>query len=360
MKILSIGIDKNIVDKNSSVSRRAIEYGNLVDKYHVLVTGDKNIKIDLSSTAKVFSIKLRNKFRGFFDLKKRAIKLIKQNTYNLITVQDVYFLGLLALKLTRQFNLGLEIQVHGFEKFKGIRKLIAKYVLKRADSIRTVSQRLKKQLINDFKVQEDKITVVPIHVGVRIKEQGLRIKEKNDKFVFLTIGRLVPIKNIEMQIKAMANLSSKYPNIELWIIGEGQERKELQVKSCRLQVSDKIKFLGQKDDLAKFYSRANSFLLTSDYEGYGMVIIEAASYGLPIIMTDVGCAGEFIKDNQNGLVINVKNQEALEEAMAKLIEDESLRIKLGNNARDSIKNLLTKEETLSLYKKSWEKAISQT
>jgi len=378
MKILSIGTDKNIVDKNSSVSKRAIEYGNLVDKYHVLIVGDKDIKIDLSDNVEVFSVRTEGKFKGFFDLKKRAIKLIKQNTYNLITVQDVYFLSLLALKLAKQFNLGLEIQVHGFEKLKGIRKLIAKYVLKRADSVRTVSQRLKKQLIEDFKVQEDKITVVPIYVEARSTNYELRSTKKGDKFIFLTVGRLVPVKNIQMQIKAIANLkdsprirfgeAGRFKNIELWIIGDGPERKDYELRITHLrqgsgrqtdyELKENIKLLGYKKDLAQFYQQADCFLLTSNYEGWEMVVIEAASYGLPIIMTDVGCAGEFIKDGENGIIVPVQDQEVLEKKMEELIKNQELRLKLGNNAQESVKNLLSKEETLNLYKESWERTIN--
>ena len=360
LKILSIGLDKSIADKNSSVSKRTIEYGNLVDKYHVLVIGDKDIEIDLSDNVKIFSVKTVNKFKNFFDLRKRAIKLIKQNIYNLITVQDVYFLGLISLKLAKQFNLGLEIQVHGFEKFKGLRKSIAKYVIKKADSIRAVSQRLKRQLIDGFKVREDKITVVPIYTEVeslKLKVESKKNEKNNNKFIFLTIGRLVPVKNTEMQIKAIANLKNKFKNIELWIIGEGIERDNLKLKIENLKLEENVKLLGQKDNLINFYNSADSFLLTSDQEGYGMVVIEAAAHGLPIIMTDVGCAREFIINGQNGIIIPVKNQEVLENAMSELIQNKDLRLKLGNNAKESIKNLLTKQETLDLYKESWEKAL---
>jgi len=75
-------------------------------------------------------------------------------------------------------------------------------------------------------------------------------------------------------------------------------------------------------------------------------------------MTDVGLAGEVIKDDESGIVIPVGDQKALENAMIKLIKDRDLRKKLGEGAREAIKKLPTKEETLALYKKSWTIAIA--
>ena len=359
LKILNISLDKRILERGSVVQQRILEYGKLVDQYTVIVLSNQNDFFNLDQNIKIISVRRDNKIKGFFNLESVLKKTLKNEKYDLITVQDPYFIGFLAHKLAQKFKIGLEIQVHGFEKFKGIRKAIAQYVLQRTDAIRVVSQRLKKQLIQDFKVQEDKITIVPIHVDIKMVEtQGIAsVRDRNKNFIFLTIGRLVPVKNIEMQIRAIANLILKYPNIELWIIGEGLERSKYELQITNYGLQDKIKLLGQKDDLSSFYKQADSFLLTSDQEGWGMVVVEAASYGLPIIMTNVGCAGEFIKNNQNGIIIPIKDEKTLEKKMEEFIKNQELRIKLGNNAKDSIRNLLSKEETLNLYKQSWEKAI---
>jgi len=87
-----------------------------------------------------------------------------------------------------------------------------------------------------------------------------------------------------------------------------------------------------------------------------MAIVEAANHGLPIIMTDVGCAGELIENEKSGLIIPVDNQIKLEEAMVRIIKDDSLRKKLAEGALSAVKKLPSKEETLALYKQSWEKA----
>jgi len=351
MKILSFGLDNSLLEKNSHLARRVVGYGEIVDKYIVLVPAPKDEEKVLSNKVKVYGVGGRGKILKFLRVFNLAKKLLQGEDYDLITVQDQYYLAWLAWKLARQFKIGLEIQVHGFEKFFGWRKMIAKFVIPRADAIRVVSQRLKKQMIDDFGVKEEKITVVPIYVE-RISHIAYRTSP-DGKFIFLTVSRLVPVKNIEMQIRAFKNLELRFKNIELWIAGEGELREKLEVETHN---HASVRFFGWQNDLGKFYSQADAFLLTSNYEGWGMVIIEAASFGLPIIMTDVGCAGEVIKDGESGIVIPVGGQKELEAAMRKIIEDEDLRQKLGEGAKKAVEELPSRGETLKLYLESWRKA----
>ena len=357
MKVLSLGLDNSILDKNSSLAKRVVEYGDLVDKYTVIVPSGNGEKIILSEKVKAYGASQGNKIFKFFKICKLARKILKEEKYNLITVQDQYFLGLLGYRLAKKFKIGLEIQIHGFEKYSGLRKIIAKFIIPKANSIRTVSQRMKKKLVNEFKVAEEKVTVVPIYTKVKgqmlnVTRLPARQESQKDKFIFLTVGRLVEIKNISMQIKAIIETAKE--NVELWIVGDGEERKKLEAEA---KGNESIKFLGWQNNLEKFYEQADAFLLTSNYEGWGIVVVEAAAYGLPIIMTDVGCAGELIKNGESGIIIPVVDQKELEKEMIRLVDDTELREKLGRGAKQAIKKLPTKEETLKLYKKSWEKAV---
>src|SRR3989344_1491180 len=327
MKILNLSLDKSILDRNSKAARRIIEYGNLADSY-IVVVPDKDCKeIRLSEKVFVYGSGGGNKIFQLLNVYRVAKKLLKQEKFDVITIQDQYYLALMGLFLAKKFKIGLELQIHGFEKYSGLRKIIADFAISRANAIRCVSQRLKQKLINEFGVKEEIIAVAPIYIEPRITNKESKIKQENDKFVFLTVGRLVPVKNIDLQIRAMAEVAKKYPNVELIIVGDGPERKKLELKIKNLKLQNYVKLLGWQNDTDKFYSQADAFLLTSDYEGWGMVIIEAASYGLPVIMTDVGCAGELIENEKSGLVVPVNNQVKLEEAMIRIIKDDSLRKK---------------------------------
>lgn len=357
MKLLVFGLDNSILDKNSALAKRTIEYGALVEEYVIITPAKENKMVQLSDNASAHGVKSKNKILGLLKIYKLAKKIIKEEKIDVISAQDQYYLGFVGLKLARKFNLGLEIQVHGFEKFSGLRKMIAKYILPRADSVRVVSQRLKKRMTDEFGVAENKIMVVPICVELKIMNNEPRIKNKNDKFIFLTVGRLVPVKNIGMQIGAMEEVVKKYSNVELWIIGEGSERKNIESMIKNLELGGKVKLLGWRNDVKKYYDQADVFLLTSHSEGWPLVILEAANYGLPIIMTDVGSAGELIINNESGIVIPVSDEVKLKEAMLSLIKNFELRKKLGEGARRAVNNLPAKEKILELYKKSWELAL---
>lgn len=354
MKILVIANDKNIFNENSKLLERVLGYSKIVDKYCVIAPNNKKLEIK-KGNLNIYSSGGKNKIIQLIKLFFGAIKILRQEKFDLISVQDQYYLAFVAYLLSKKFKIGLEIQIHGFEKYYGMRKFIANIVISRANSLRVVSERLKKELINDFQVNEDRITVVPIYTEVKsLKFEG---RSNSGKFVFLTIGRLVKVKNIELQIKAMKNIIEKYNNIELRIVGNGPEKNNLEKSVKELSLENYVKFFGYQGNLEKFYQNCDVFLLTSNYEGWGLVIIEALQYKLPIIMTDVGCANEIITNNENAMIIPVNDLKSLENAMIKIYEDPGLREKFSNNSEFAISKLLTKEQTLDLYKKSWEKAI---
>ena len=232
MKILNLSLDKSILDKNSKTARRVVEYGDLADSYIVVVPGKDYKEIRLSEKVFVYGSGGNNKIFQLINTYRVAKKLLRHGKFDIITVQDQYYLALVGRILAKKFKIGLELQIHGFEKYSGLRKIIADFMIPRANAIRCVSQRLKKQISKEFGVVEEKITVAPICNNLKSQISNLKIKntESDTKFIFLTVGRLVAVKNISLQIKSLAEVAKKYPNVELWIVGDGQERKKLELK----------------------------------------------------------------------------------------------------------------------------------
>jgi len=360
MKILTLSLDNSIFNINSNFARRTIEYSSFLDKNTIIVPSFGDGKFNLSEKVKAIGVGGSNKFNVLLKIFNLAKGLLKEEKYDIISVQDPYYLAFISFILAKKFHKGLEIQVHGWEKLYGLRKITAFYVLSRTDAVRTVSLRLKRQLINQFKVKENKITVVPIYTHL-IDLNNFNDNEQQDKdgksVILLTVGRLVAVKNIQLQIQVISDLITSYSYIELWIVGEGPQKTVLQKMVKKHGLDNCVKFFGWQENLDSFYKKADIFLLTSNFEGWGLAVIEAASYNLPVIMTDVGCAGEVIKDQQSGLIIPVSHRERLKEAIIKLLDNRQLRKEMGEKARQAVKNLPNKEETLALYKKSWENCL---
>ncbi len=338
MKILSLGLDKKILDPQSAVARRAVVLGDKVEKYMVIVPSAEQ-RVDLSAKVSVWGIAGANKVVTLWRIYKKASALLKQEKFDLITAQDSSFLGFLGLKLAKKFHLKYETQIHGFEKNSVLRDYLTSQCLQNADLVRVVSARLKNQIKEKYHLLADKIYIAPVVVDTANLLNSASIdlhKIYPNHFIFLTVGRLVPIKNIALQLRAIKKLSNK-EKIKLVIVGDGSEKDSLKKLASDLNIREQVIFYGWQDKIGDLYHSADCLLLTSDSEGYGLVAVEARNCGLPVIITEVGCADEVIKDSAHGLVIPTNDQTALVQAMEKMRQSEFY---------DSIKNNLASEKKI--------------
>src|SRR3989344_7070367 len=135
MKILNLSLDKSILDKNSKAAKRVVEYGSLVDSYIVVVPGKDYKEIRLSEKVFVYGSGGGNKIFQLINVYRTAKKLLRHGKFDVITAQDQYYLALVGRILAKKFKIGLELQIHGFEKYYGLRKIMADFVIPRASAI---------------------------------------------------------------------------------------------------------------------------------------------------------------------------------------------------------------------------------
>ena len=143
------------------------------------------------------------------------------------------------------------------------------------------------------------------------------------KKVFVTAVRLAPQKNLPMLVRAFARLHTSFPDYTLEIYGEGTERDTLQQLISTLQADNFIFLKGFAKDLYTRIAPAAAFVLPSNYEGLSNSMIEALALGVPIISTDhpIGGARMLIKHQENGLLVPVGDENALQTAMQYVIEN---------------------------------------
>ena len=364
MRVLNLSLDSSILDKNSISAKRILDYGELVEKYFIITPCEEDKNLDLSGKIRVYGSGGNNRISRLFNIYKKSKKIIKQKKCDVITAQDPFEVGLIGLLLSRKFKIGLNVQEHGdffsqkywrqerllhfFRYFLGI------FIIKKADSIRVVSQRIKNYLVKNLKIKADKIIVVPVYTE-SVKLEKPQAEAKKD-FIFLNLGRFVRQKNLPLLLKAFARVVKKYSHAKLLLIGKGPEEKLLKNICFDLQIESRVEFLDWVNNIYDYYSKADVYVLSSNYEGWGRVIIEAAIARLPIIMTDVGCAGEVVINEESALISPVDNIDELAHNMTRVIENQGLREKLTRNAFDALNMPPSKKKTLELYKKSWELA----
>ncbi len=333
MKLVILALDEKSTDPHSAVAQRLVAYGAIVEQIDVVVPSTRRSVARLSSNVVVHGVSGFSKFVQLFRLFSTSSKLITQNKSDVISSQDPYYLGFVAYLVSVFFNRALEIQIHGFDQANFFKRIVARIVIPRAHSIRVVSERIRRALVEKFHVAPERIIVCPIYVNCQdFKNKNDVIKAPDRSvFTFVTVSRLVSIKNIPLQLRALAQLKKEGIAARLRIVGDGEERDML-VRMCQqLDIQDSVDFTGYVSNPSSELSSADCFLLTSHDEGYGLAAIEAACAGLLVIMTDVGCAGEVILDNENGLIIPVNDEDALVDAMKRIISDDALRSTIIQN-----------------------------
>lgn len=170
----------------------------------------------------------------------------------------------------------------------------------------------------------------PKYIGV--PEPAVRTK------TVVQSGRLVDFKNQPMLIRAFVEVHKKHPDYDLKIYGGDSfdGTKEILEKIIEEnQAESYIKLMGASDSLEKELADAALFAFTSDWEGLPNALMEAMALGLPIVATDCPCGGPrtIMTHEKDGLLIPIKDQKALEDAVNRLIEDPALAARLGREAR---------------------------
>lgn len=153
--------------------------------------------------------------------------------------------------------------------------------------------------------------------------------------VILFVGRLIPIKNLQLLIDAFAKAVSANRRLQLVLIGEGTERGALEQSALSHGIKDSVVFLGQVEgkSLAKWYSASDIFVIPSLYESFSIVALEAMASGLPVIASDVGHLPTLVKPGGNGLLFPSGNRDALSTAILELAGDLFLARAMGDEGR---------------------------
>ena len=126
-------------------------------------------------------------------------------------------------------------------------------------------------------------------------------------FIFLNVGRLTHAKDQSNLIQAFKRLESEQPNVKLLIAGDGPLREQLETEIEKLGLLGKVLLLGVKENIVEYYNIADCFVLSSAWEGFPMVVIEAMAMRLPIVTTE--CGKEALNDDR--YVVPIHNSEML-------------------------------------------------
>lgn len=236
-----------------------------------------------------------------------------------------------------------------------LRHLIERWLARRFRRIVTVSDAIRVYIENDIRIPADRL--VTVHNGIPAATGVYTPRPERQHVTFITVGRLAPIKNHAMMLRAFHEMSKTHPQVRLVIVGDGPERPALEAYVRQQRLEDNVTFPGFRDDIDTLLPEADVFLLTSHYEGISIALLEAMRAGLPAIGTTVGGIPETVIDGKTGLLVTPDGQEALVKAMAKLAASKSLRDEMGKQGYDYFMQEFSLATMLARYQQLYTKTV---
>lgn len=171
-----------------------------------------------------------------------------------------------------------------------------------------------------------------------------------DKKIILFVGSLTPRKAPDVLLKAMSNVIQNVPNAYLVFVGDGMMREELEQLAHNLNINKNVRFTGFiSNDLKLLYYKASDlFVLPSFSEGFGIVLLEACAFGLPLVVSNLDVFRTIVKNKFNGLFVEIDDESDLGDKITFLLQNDDIRLKMGENGRQYVMNF------------SWERVATET
>jgi glycosyltransferase involved in cell wall biosynthesis len=209
-----------------------------------------------------------------------------------------------------------------------------------ADAIVTTSTGVADDLVATFGVARGSIRVVhnPVDLAAIAAAIGEPLDPAHDHVwshpAIVAAGRLADAKNYPLLLAALAIVRERVP-ARLFILGEGEREAELREQSNRLGLGDAVVFCGFQRNPWKYIARADVFALSSRYEGFGNVLVEAMACGVPVVATSSPGTREIVSVGVDGLLVDRHDPAALAAALERVLADEGLRGRLSQAARQN-------------------------
>ncbi|HTU50283.1 MAG TPA: glycosyltransferase [Acidobacteriaceae bacterium] len=168
-------------------------------------------------------------------------------------------------------------------------------------------------------------------------------------FTLLYVGRLHPIKNHPMMLRAFHEARKMAPELRLWMVGDGSERASLEALASDLKITQYVKFWGQQVDVAPFYLSADAFMMSSVSEGLPISLLQAFSVGLPAIVTNVGGMAEVVQLAGAGEIVPLSDVDTMALAIDRIATNATIREQYSRAGKQAFQKYFTLEKMVISY-----------
>jgi len=294
-------------------------------------------------------------------------RLIRTEKIDLVHAHEFVtdFYGSVAARLTGRKAVGM-IHGKGYFTDKPSRRLAFKFAVGSCNRMIAVSHDLKEYLAHELTIgNKDRIQV--IHNGIDLDKYVVGRADANlkaqlgipaDAFVAGTVGSLHEVKGLHYLLEAARQVACAHPNFRLLVTGKGPLEDDLKKAAAELGISDKVEFLGFRDDVPEILKLLDVYLCSSISEGLSLSILEAMAVGKAVVATNVGGNPELIVHGQNGYLVPSCDSPALAEKIISLIGDNNLRESFGKAGREIADRNFSLRAMVAKYEDLYEELLS--
>jgi len=291
-------------------------------------------------------------------------RVIKSEKIDYVLVGHILPLGTVAWLVSRLTKIKYAVILHGMDlgMATGVprKKWLTKKILNQADKI-ICGNNYTAVLVKNLISEASKIFVINPGVDTTITHnaQGVtELKKKynlDNKIVVLTVGRLVKRKGVDKVLESLPEVLKKIPNLVYVIIGNGPDLEAIKLQVTNYQLQKEVLIISDAHDEERnaWYALCDIFIMMArseggDFEGFGIVYLEAGLHGKPVIAGDSGGVRDAVEDNLSGLLVDPTDAAAISRALVGLAQDETLRRQLGEQGRQRV-----------LARFNWEKQVEK-
>jgi L-malate glycosyltransferase len=206
-----------------------------------------------------------------------------------------------------------------------------------ADYVVGISPSVTNYLRHTVKAHPRKIRLINNGVAVPVRAAREKVEQlkrqlglQPEDFVVGSVGRLRDFhKRFSDLIRAIALLREKCPSMKLLIVGDGEDREALEKLAVELNVQERVIFAGFQNDTTPYYCMMDVFALASHMEGFGLVVVEAMLFSLPVVVTEVGGLRDIVVEGETGFLVPSHTPMAMAEKLKFFFENKSHRVEMG-------------------------------
>jgi glycosyltransferase involved in cell wall biosynthesis len=252
--------------------------------------------------------------------------------------------------------------IHGPEEFYHVDKLCLQQKVEKSRFVLCISDHCRSQLMRLTKPEQwDKFHVVRLGVDPHIFSPNPDVKGDRSVVEVICVGRLVPDKGHLVLLRAFSRLLSRGCKLRLRIVGDGTERRRLDSFILENGLRDSVILEGalNHEDTRRVFAQADIFVLASFAEGLPVALMEAMAMEIPCVSTYIAGIPELIRSEVDGLLVPASSEEALVEALSRLIMDADLRRSLGRSGRRRVLDLYSLDANVGLLAKTMRAQLEQ-